>query len=208
MSELSSINENIDGKTPSPSFHKKNRKKVNLDWELLDEEDIFVGTKSPIGKSALLPLKSPISSKFKFGAENLGVSSTFTTSLQPQPRPTHSSQTPTSWLSSQTSLPSSPTAIRPIPKLEVQSSSAINIKGRMRRSVVLNTEPRDPVEEFFTLTVQSVKLNSPYIDKVARVSTIDLYKKAQQEQVPFNKWYLWIESQFTSAYINDLFALR
>jgi hypothetical protein len=65
----------------------------------------------------------------------------------------------------------------------------------------------DPVEAYFTLTSQAVRLNCAHIDSVASIPPSELYKKAQRENIPFNKWYSWIESQLTSAYINDLYAL-
>ena len=37
---------------------------------------------------------------------------------------------------------------------------------------------RDPMKEFFNLTCQSVKLNSPNINSICHVETNNLYKKA------------------------------
>ena len=70
---------------------------------------------------------------------------------------------------------------------------------------------KDPGQEYFTLTSQAVKLNSPYMDTICTVSTKDLYDKAVRNSIPFHKvspmqWHVWIESQLTTAYLDSLYT--
>lgn len=44
---------------------------------------------------------------------------------------------------------------------------------------------RDPLKEFFTLTLQSVKLSSPHINIICMLNKDTLYDKAVKEGVPF-----------------------
>lgn len=53
---------------------------------------------------------------------------------------------------------------------------------------------RDPMKEFFTLTCQSVKLNSPHLNMILNIKSDPLYEMALTESVPFFKWYSWLES--------------
>jgi len=54
--------------------------------------------------------------------------------------------------------------------------------------------PRDIIFEYFQLTVQAAKLNSPYKDKISRIRLKQLYGQAMQENVPFNKWHDWAQA--------------
>jgi len=65
---------------------------------------------------------------------------------------------------------------------------------------------KDPTEEYFTLTTQAIKLNSPFMDTICTIPTQNLYQKALQERVPFHKWHLWIESQLNSYYIQQIYS--
>ena len=42
---------------------------------------------------------------------------------------------------------------------------------------------RDPMREFFALTLKSIKLNSPHLSLIAEIKEQDLYDKAKN--VPF-----------------------
>jgi hypothetical protein len=46
---------------------------------------------------------------------------------------------------------------------------------------------RDPLKEFFTLTLQSVKLNSPHMNVICMINKDTLYEKALKENIPFFK---------------------
>lgn len=47
---------------------------------------------------------------------------------------------------------------------------------------------RDPMQEFFVLTCQSVKLNSPHMNAVCTIDALQLYKKATELNIEFFKW--------------------
>ncbi|OMJ82771.1 hypothetical protein SteCoe_16417 [Stentor coeruleus] len=64
---------------------------------------------------------------------------------------------------------------------------------------------RPAPEEYFFLATQVLKMNSPYMDSICSVSPQKLYEKALKEDVPFHKWYEWIEKQLSSIYIRKLY---
>ena len=49
------------------------------------------------------------------------------------------------------------------------SASGFTFKDQNQMEYMLN---RDPMQEFFTLTCQSIKLNSPHMNAIATISTI------------------------------------
>lgn len=52
---------------------------------------------------------------------------------------------------------------------------------------------RDPMQEFFSLTCQSIKLNSPHMNTICTIDTMQLYQRAVKMNIPFFKWQTWIE---------------
>lgn len=71
---------------------------------------------------------------------------------------------------------------------------------------ILPSKPyRDPIEEYFTLTTQAVKMNSPHMDRIGILPASFLYQKAKEEQVPFHRWHVWIETQLNFEYIQQLY---
>ena len=67
---------------------------------------------------------------------------------------------------------------------------------------------RDPIKEFFTLTCQSVKLNSPHMNLIAMINTDQLYNKALEAAVPYFKYSSWIESTVSKEVIQQLFKTK
>lgn len=63
---------------------------------------------------------------------------------------------------------------------------------------------RDPLKEFFTLTLQSVKLNSPHMNIICMINKDTLYEKALKEGVPFFKWYEWIENTINKEVLTKI----
>lgn len=61
-------------------------------------------------------------------------------------------------------------------------------RKRPRRKVVR----KDPIEEFFMLTLQAAKLNQPQRENTPRVDAEALYRRAIQESIPFNRWSEWL----------------
>lgn len=64
---------------------------------------------------------------------------------------------------------------------------------------------KKPPEEYFLLTVQAVKMNSPHMESVYSVSSQELYDNAIKQGIPFHKWHIWIESQLNLAYVQSLY---
>ena len=56
---------------------------------------------------------------------------------------------------------------------------------------------RDPEEEYFRLSILSVKMqmNERDCDVVYGVSSNELFRKCKELKIPFHKWYSWIEEQ-------------
>ena len=63
---------------------------------------------------------------------------------------------------------------------------------------------RDPMHEFFTLTCQSIKLNSPHLNMIAMIDTMALYQNAQKEEVPFFKWANYIEESINKEFFKTM----
>jgi len=63
----------------------------------------------------------------------------------------------------------------------------------------------NPIEDYFTLVVSSVKINSPYIDSICTTSTKELYTAAVEADVPFHRWHIWVENKLTNVYIETLY---
>jgi hypothetical protein len=68
--------------------------------------------------------------------------------------------------------------------------SVFSFSEQSRIDYMLN---RDPLEEFFKLTCQAIKLNSPHMNMICTIDTKSLYKKALKLNIPFFKWHIWIE---------------
>ena len=71
------------------------------------------------------------------------------------------------------------------------SSTQLTTREKMDLEYLRN---RDPLKEFFTLTCQSVKLNSPHLNMILNIKSDLLYDKAQTEGVLFYKYMTWIET--------------
>ena len=60
---------------------------------------------------------------------------------------------------------------------------------------------REPEEEFFMLSVLSLKMTHTEVytanDYVYEISASKLYQQVKQLNIPFHKWYNWIETRFT-----------
>ena len=70
----------------------------------------------------------------------------------------------------------------------VKEEGEVTPRKRPRRKVVR----KDPIEEFFMLTLQAAKLNQPQRENVPRVDAESLYRRAIQEGIPFNRWSEWL----------------
>jgi len=58
-------------------------------------------------------------------------------------------------------------------------------KDQCQREYLLS---RDPMQEYFSLTCQTIKLNSPHMNHVCSINTKKLYQEAVEMNVPFHKW--------------------
>ena len=85
----------------------------------------------------------------------------------------------------------------------VVSGSSFSFREQSQLEYLMN---RDPMQEFFTLTCQSIKLNSPHMNTICTIDTIKLYKQANQLGIPFFKWQSWIENFLNQEFLRT--ALR
>ena len=88
-----------------------------------------------------------------------------------------------------------------IKDLETQATSA----SEGEEETNLNAR-RPVIEEYFGLTVLSVKLNSPYMESVCGIENKFLYKEAQKQMIPFHKWHGWVDEYLTEEYINSFYT--
>jgi len=86
---------------------------------------------------------------------------------------------------------------------EETGSSQFSFKDQSQIDYLLN---RDPMQEFFTLTCQSIKLNSPHMNTICTIDTMQLYKRAVKLNIPFFKWQGWIEDFLNKEFLRQ--ALR
>jgi hypothetical protein len=93
----------------------------------------------------------------------------------------------------------------PIPEEAKASQSASPTKKRPARRLA---QRKDPIEEYFSLVTQAVKLNSPYMDTICTIPTKELFDQAIQGCVPFHRWHIWCENQLTNIYIKTLYASK
>lgn len=85
------------------------------------------------------------------------------------------------------------------------SFRSLSISSGLGVTVSQSGHRKKPPEEYFLLTVQAVKMNSPHIDSVCCVSAQELYDNAIRQGIPFHKWHVWIESQLNLAYVQSLY---
>ena len=60
---------------------------------------------------------------------------------------------------------------------------------------------RDPMQEYFSLTCQTIKLNSPHMHHVCSINTKKLYQEAVEMNVPFYKWQNWVEDYINKEFL-------
>jgi hypothetical protein len=63
---------------------------------------------------------------------------------------------------------------------------------------------RDPLKEFFHLTLQTIRMNSPHMNQILNVDGEPFYKKAQEMNVPFNQWGTWLEDQLNRIILSRI----
>lgn len=66
---------------------------------------------------------------------------------------------------------------------------------------------RDPLKEFFHLTLQSIRMNSPHMNQILNVDCDQFYKKASESNIPFNQWGRWIEDQLNRIVLSRILKL-
>ena len=57
------------------------------------------------------------------------------------------------------------------------------------------------MQEFFSLTCQSIKLNSAHMNTICTIDTDQLYRKAVKMNVPYYKWQTWIEDFLNKEFL-------
>lgn len=65
---------------------------------------------------------------------------------------------------------------------------------------------RDPMKEFFVLTAQAVKLNSPYMDTILTLHINEMYGQVVRSNTPFFKWSQWIEDYLHRTILSKIYA--
>ena len=65
---------------------------------------------------------------------------------------------------------------------------------------------RDPMKEFFVLTAQSVKLNSPYMNSILTLHINEMYEQVVKSSTPFFKWSQWIEDYLHRTVLSKIYS--
>jgi len=71
---------------------------------------------------------------------------------------------------------------------------------------LLYLKSRDPMKEFFILTAQAVKLNSPYMNTILSLHINQLYDQVNKSNTPFYKWSQWIEDYLHRTIISRIYS--
>lgn len=66
---------------------------------------------------------------------------------------------------------------------------------------------RDPMKEFFHLTLQSIRMNSPHMNQILNVDCDLFYSKVLELQIPFNKWTQWLEDQLNRIILSRMMKM-
>lgn len=66
---------------------------------------------------------------------------------------------------------------------------------------------RDPLKEFFHLTLQSIRMNSPHMNQILNIDCDKFYKKAVDDSVPFNHWGKWLEDQLNRIILSKILQM-
>jgi len=67
---------------------------------------------------------------------------------------------------------------------------------------------RDPLKEFFHLTLQSIRMNSPHMNQILNINCDLFYKKVNELQIPFNQWSKWLEDQLNRIILSRIMRMR
>ncbi|KAL4487530.1 hypothetical protein ABPG72_007050 [Tetrahymena utriculariae] len=62
------------------------------------------------------------------------------------------------------------------------------------------SQRKDTYEEFFMLTAQCVKLNSPYFDEINAIKVQPYYEEIKEQEIPYHKWSEFLKEKFEKIY--------
>ncbi|EAS01755.2 hypothetical protein TTHERM_00564010 (macronuclear) [Tetrahymena thermophila SB210] len=71
-----------------------------------------------------------------------------------------------------------------------------SIDKNIFRQPLQKPQRKDTYEEFFMLTAQCVKLNSPYFDEINSVKVQPYYEEIKAQQIPYHKWSDFLKEKF------------
>lgn len=75
-------------------------------------------------------------------------------------------------------------------------SSNINLNASIRK---------DALEEYFKMSVLAQKMSHKDLDSVCHLKSSQLYYKVRTKNIPFYRWYSWIEQELTQQYLHALY---
>lgn len=83
---------------------------------------------------------------------------------------------------------------------QVINEHGIVVSDQLYKEKAEKPEWRDPEEEYFRLSVLSLKMQYNEVDKdfVFQIGSKKLFKQCKSQKIPFHKWYKWIDSQLRS----------
>jgi hypothetical protein len=66
---------------------------------------------------------------------------------------------------------------------------------------------RDPMKEFFHLTLQTIRMNSPHINSILNIDGDQFYGQLVELMIPFNKWGQWAEDQLNRMILSRMLKI-
>lgn len=89
---------------------------------------------------------------------------------------------------------------------ETTSSLDISLLSGISEEKLKYLLNRDPMREFFKLTAQAVKLNSPYMESILTLHINQMYEQVVKSNTPFFKWSTWIEDYLHRTILSKIYA--
>jgi hypothetical protein len=66
---------------------------------------------------------------------------------------------------------------------------------------------RDPMKEFFHLTLQSIRMNSPHMNTILNIDGDKFYQRLLELMIPFNQWGKWVEDQLNRLILSRMLKI-
>ena len=87
-----------------------------------------------------------------------------------------------------------------------EMKSTASAKSETEDKNLAYLKDRNPMKEFFVLTAQAVKLNSPYMETILNLHINEMYEQVLNSSTPFYKWSGWIEDYLHRTILSKIYS--